>query len=105
MRVETTKIIRAFMEQKPAKAKRTETCGHSIYLHGNRIAWRGKEGDIYMTLAGWDTVTTRDRLNGLCTALKRADAKGFRRKLHTPFFGDVPITARTVIRLKPEIAL
>lgn len=36
----------------------------SLFLHGNLIAmknWRG----LHVTTAGWNTLTTRERLNGL----------------------------------------
>jgi hypothetical protein len=34
-------------------------------LHGNAIAKRGPDGALYVTSAGWETNTTKDRLNGL----------------------------------------
>ena len=36
-----------------------------MYLHGNLIAERASDGVLRMTLAGWNTPTTRERLNGL----------------------------------------
>lgn len=105
MRKESLQIAKAFIARKPKKERRTETDGVSIYLHGNRIAWWGKAGDLYMTLAGWDTVTTRERLNTLCSLLRRADAKGFRRASYKPYFGSVPIGPRTIVRLKAVEAL
>lgn len=37
-----------------------------MYLHGNLIATRDKEtGKIVVTLAGWPTPTTKERLNGI----------------------------------------
>ena len=47
------------------------TDGNALFLHGNKIAEYASlyknDGDdsINITLAGWDTVTTRERLNGL----------------------------------------
>lgn len=39
-----------------------------MFLHGNRIAWI--EGDRYcLTLAGWGTATTRERLDGLLESI------------------------------------
>ena len=35
-----------------------------MYLFGNRIAWI-YEGKLYFTMCGWNTSTTRERLNGL----------------------------------------
>ena len=45
------------------------TDGSSLFLHGNKIAtWNdnGYEPDTFsITNAGWPSVTTRERLNGL----------------------------------------
>ena len=65
MRQETQKIARAFYNRRAASAARTTTDGNTVWLHGNKIAWRTKAGDIGFTLAGWPTVTTRDRINGI----------------------------------------
>ena len=35
-----------------------------MYLHGNRIAWI-YNGDLYICMCGWNTLTTRERLNAL----------------------------------------
>lgn len=36
----------------------------AMYLHGNKIAeWR--DGALWITSAGWETNTTKERLNGL----------------------------------------
>lgn len=75
MRKETKQIAGAFIERKPARAARTTTDGKSIALHGNKIAWHLPQeteaglNDIAFTLAGWGSVTTRERLNGLLTLL------------------------------------
>lgn len=55
----------AFMARKSFKCGNTETNGTTIYLHGNAIAW-WENDQIVMTLAGWPTNTTRERLNSLC---------------------------------------
>jgi len=39
----------------------TATDGEAIYLHGNKIVERREDG-VYITLAGWNTTTTRERL-------------------------------------------
>jgi len=64
MRQETQKIMSAFLRGEKASAQRTHTDGYSVWLHGNLIAERGKS-KTWFTLAGWPTVTTRDRVNGL----------------------------------------
>ena len=62
-----------------------------MYLHGNLIAeLRNGESperrEIKMTLAGWPTPTTRERLNGLCEVL-RISARFYQRD-HVQYFGD-----------------
>jgi hypothetical protein len=69
MRKETQKIAQAFARGQAAKAARTETDGRTVWLHGNRIAQREDDGSVWVTLAGWGTVTTRERLNGICQEL------------------------------------
>jgi len=66
MRKESLKIARAFLAKESARAARTTTDGQSLYLHGNKIAWHNPDGTLSLTLAGWGTVTTRDRLNTIC---------------------------------------
>ena len=39
-----------------------------LYLHGNVIA-RKRDGKIHLSLAGWPTMTTRERLNTLLSEL------------------------------------
>ena len=65
MRKETHKIAKAFYNRRPASAARTRTNGDVVWLHDNFIAWRTLDGDIGFRLAGWPTVTTRDRINGI----------------------------------------
>lgn len=65
MRKETYKIAQAFYRGVPAKAARTRTDGQTVWLHDNRIAWRTDHHEVCFTLAGWATVTTRERINGL----------------------------------------
>jgi hypothetical protein len=66
MRKESLKIARAFAAGVAASAARTSTDGQAMFLHGNRIAKREADGSIWVTLAGWGTVTTRERVNTLC---------------------------------------
>ena len=69
MRKETYKIAEAFRRGASARGARTETDGTHVWLHGNLIAWRKSSGTICFSLAGWPTVTTRERLNGLLIIL------------------------------------
>jgi len=42
--------------------------GAVMLLHGNAIASRHDDGGLYVTASGWETVTTKERLNGLLQA-------------------------------------
>lgn len=46
----------------------------SVILHGNYI-YRIVDGVKWFTLAGWDTLTTRNRLRALGVDLKRKNGK------------------------------
>ena len=65
MRQETQKIMSAFLQGQKASAARTNTDGNTVWLHGNKIAQRSEGDFVDFSLAGWPTVTTRDRINGL----------------------------------------
>jgi hypothetical protein len=65
MRKVTREIVQAWANYQSKTIGNTSTDGQSIYLHGNRIAWRETASRFGTTLAGWNTVTTRERLNGL----------------------------------------
>jgi hypothetical protein len=64
MRKITRDIAAAFNAQKSMTRSgngATSTDGAAIFLHGNKIVERREDG-IYVTLAGWNTTTTRERL-------------------------------------------
>jgi hypothetical protein len=64
MRKITKEIKQAFDERRPLAIGNTTTDGNRVWLHGNLIIKR--EGDkVLGTLAGWNTPTTRERLNGI----------------------------------------
>ena len=64
MRKVTKETVGAFMRHERRTVGNTHTDGEKLYLHGNMIACHTPEG-IVVTLAGWPTVTTRERLNGI----------------------------------------
>ena len=64
MRKITKEITDAFFARRSRKCGNTRTDGTTIWLHGNAIA-QWQLGELFITLAGWDTVTTRERLNGI----------------------------------------
>lgn len=66
MRKVTREIIEAWARGDSRTSGNTATNGDSIWLHGNAIAWKTGDADVIaLTLAGWPTVTTRERLNGI----------------------------------------
>lgn len=58
------KVIEAFLQGKSAKISNTQTNGKELFLFGNCIARRYGD-DMQVTTSGWNTATTRDRLNML----------------------------------------
>ena len=95
MRKESAKIAKAFLNREKAKAARTYTDGEAIYLHGNKIAWRMPDGTIAATLAGWGTVTTRDRLNTLIRLMGKGSM--FRQMRHAQYYGNEQIESTDVV--------
>ena len=66
MRIVTENSCRAFLRGDTKVCGNTQTDGRSLWLHGNRIAQKTSTlGVVMMSLAGWNTPTTRERLNGL----------------------------------------
>jgi|10_taG_2_1085330.scaffolds.fasta_scaffold09634_10 hypothetical protein len=63
MRKISQQIANAFFKGKPKTIGNTHTNGHEVFLHGNKIAWKPGNDKLAITLAGWPTVTTRERLN------------------------------------------
>ncbi len=65
MRKVTEQIKSAFEAGKSKKVGNTETDGQTVWLHGNAIVKRDPSGLVLATLAGWNTPTTRERVNGI----------------------------------------
>jgi len=72
MRKIETDMIHAIKRGKSWKSGNTEVyvndnhCAN-VYLHGNLIAWINQDNDLRVFDAGWQTRTTKSRLNALCT--------------------------------------
>lgn len=69
-----------------------------LWFHGGRIAWRDETGTVFLTLAGWASAATRERLNALCIEL-RHDERRFHQQDHMQYFGCDPIHSNQVIPL------
>jgi|8_EtaG_2_1085327.scaffolds.fasta_scaffold72020_2 hypothetical protein len=70
MRKITRQIVDAFWNRKPMTkgnscvARLPDGTAHMV-LHGSIIATHGPNGEVSITTAGWNTVTTKERLNGI----------------------------------------
>lgn len=71
MRKVTINTINALMnrceiKQGNTKVEKDSSTGfYTLKLHNNPIAYIDGKGSLWITHAGWDTVTTKERLNGL----------------------------------------
>jgi len=66
MRKVTREIIKSWARCECRTIGNTSTNGTAIFLHGHGIVWKTDDADVIaLTLAGWPTVTTRERLNGV----------------------------------------
>ena len=105
MRKITYKAARAFIEGRNFSEGNTSvnlirslrglrSPDRQLHLHGNMIAdyWYGK--GLYITLAGWPTVTTRERINGLLTELGRPE--GIWQRNHEQYYGTHYEWCRTI---------
>jgi len=68
MRKVTQQIKQAFEQGKSLKIDNTKTDGKTVWLHGNAIVKRDLDGLVRWSLAGWNSSTTRERVNGIANA-------------------------------------
>ena len=68
MRKVTQQIKQAFEQGKSLKVGNTRTDGQTVWLHGNAIVKRDPDGLVRWSLAGWNSPTTRERVNGIANA-------------------------------------
>ena len=68
MRKVTQRIKQAFEQGTAVKVDNTRTDGQTVWLHGNAIVKRDPDGLVRWSLAGWNTPTTRERVNGIANA-------------------------------------
>lgn len=67
-RKNTMRMVRALVNGKQASSKNDKVKGGVWEYHGNKIAYY-QEGELFVTLCNYGTVTTRERLNQLLTSL------------------------------------
>ena len=68
MRKVTQQIKQAFESRQPLKVGNTRTDGNTVWLHGNAIVKRDPDGLVRWSLAGWNSPTTRELVNGIVNA-------------------------------------
>ena len=68
MRKVTQQIKQAFDNGTSLKVGSTRTDGQTVWLHDNAIVKRDPDGLVRWSLAGWNTPTTRERVNGIANA-------------------------------------
>jgi hypothetical protein len=101
MRKVTSRVVNSFLAGGTVSVGNSQSTGDKLLLHGNMIAERMPDGSIMATLAGWPTVTTRERLNGLCESLGLG--RPFTQKRHCQFFGWKPISStETIVLVRPN---
>jgi hypothetical protein len=94
MRKVTEQIKHAFFLGESLTVGNTTTDGTSVFLHGNEIIRRDSSELILWTLAGWNTPTTRERINGILNA-------GVHQVKHEPVLNGHEIDANDWIALAP----
>ena len=65
MRKVTQDIARAFVNGQKKTVSNTSTDGMSVWLHGHEIIRKTGNKEFRISLCGWGTPTTRERLNGI----------------------------------------
>ena len=101
MRKVTRETVEAFVAGHKRTVGNTTTDGTVLLLHGNRIAERMPDGSIYATLAGWESPTTRERLNGLCEVLGLG--RPFWQQRFVQLYGSRPISPNeTIVLVRPD---
>jgi len=101
MRKVTKETVEAFLAGKTRTVGNTSTDGTILRLHGNRIAEKMPDGSIVATLAGWGSVTTRERLNGLCRLLGMGCMFG--QCKFVQYYGSRPVGVNEeVVLVRPE---
>jgi hypothetical protein len=65
MKKVTKEIVDAFLNGKYKKVGNSESSGGDLFLHHNKIAYFDIDGFLWISNAGWESNTTKERLNAL----------------------------------------
>lgn len=96
MRKISNTVCGRFVRMQKACQGNTMSDGKSLFLHGNRIAW-WEDGALHLTLAGWNTNTTRERLNAVLTMI--GDNRLFCKWNGAAFFGGARIGDEDIVKI------
>lgn len=104
MKKVTEAVVTAFLNGEKKEVGNTSTNGTELFLFDNLIARKSYESQpcIEITLAGWNTVTTRDRLQAVLT-LGHSGNRISTRKGQALFDGE-PIDDNEWIKIKPSMS-
>ena len=64
MRKITQQAVNAFYTEQRFSQGNTSVIDGAMYLHGNKIAFY-KENALHISFCGWQTTTTKERINGV----------------------------------------
>lgn len=87
MRKVTKSVVSAFLSHSRKTQGNSTTDGETLFLHGNAIA-KHESGDILVSLAGWNTPTTRDRVNAVAVESGKRARHPFFQKNFEAYFDD-----------------
>lgn len=92
-----TKSIASALRNNVRKSNGNTTCdGTTVKLHGNPIA-RVIDGKLEISLSGWPTVTTRERVNGILSEF--GSPLRVRQSQHTQYLGDRVISSTEWVQI------
>ena len=72
----TQDIANVFNNKQSKTIGNTYCDSDSVYLHNNRIIYRDRCGTHWVSLAGWSTPTTRERINGIANFVRIHQHRG-----------------------------
>ena len=99
---DTTRVIRAFLERRPARIRNDRTDGQTLFFHGSPIAAHGPDGQLILSCCGHNTPSTRLRLNTICKLI--GNGQPFHCKAFTLHFNSSPILSDETIYIEIQSA-
>lgn len=102
MRAISRNAARALIDNGKFKQANTETFWGRLKLHNSVIAWKIDEDTYEVTLAGYNTLTTRERLNTLLTLIG-SPVRFSQKKSVAHFNGHRLSNTRDIITIKQGI--